>query len=99
MAQYFEGNKVRLYTLFLRQTFFDGRLDLKAGRFATGDDFLTSPIGVSLVNEALNPVVFAVQANVPGVTAYPTPPGAAASARSRSRPCPCRRGRSIRTPF
>jgi porin len=71
VAQYFEGDRLRLSTLFLRQTFFDGRLDLKAGRFATGDDFLTSPIGVSLVNEALNPILFAVQANVPGVTAYP----------------------------
>jgi porin len=71
VAQYFEGNRVRLYTLFLRQTFFDGRLDLKAGRFATGDDFLASPIGVSLVNDALNPVLFAIEANVPGVTAYP----------------------------
>jgi porin len=71
VAQYFEGDQIRLATLFLRQTFFEGRLDLKAGRFATGDDFLTSPAGVSLVNEALNPILFAVQANVPGVTAYP----------------------------
>ncbi len=71
VAQYFEGDQLRLYTLFLRQTLFDGRLDLKAGRFATGDDFLVSPIGISLVNEALNPVIFAIQANVPGVTAYP----------------------------
>jgi porin len=71
VAQYFEGDQLRLYTLFLRQTLLEGRLDLKAGRFATGDDFLASPIGVSLVNEALNPVIFAVQANVPGVTAYP----------------------------
>ena len=71
VAQYFEGDRLRLASLFLRQTFLDGRLDLKAGRFATGDDFLTSPLGINLVNEALNPILFAVQANVPGVTAYP----------------------------
>jgi porin len=71
VAQYYEGDQVRLYTLFLRQTLFDERLDLKAGRFATGDDFLSSPVSTSFVNEALNPILFAVQANVPGVTAYP----------------------------
>jgi porin len=71
VAQYWEGNKLRLYTLFLSQTLFEERLDLKVGRFATGDDFLTSPVSASLVNEALNPILFAVQANVPGVTAYP----------------------------
>ena len=71
VAQYFEGDRLRLASFFLRQTFLDGRLDLKAGRFATGDDFLTSPLGINLVNEALNPILFAVQANVPGVTAYP----------------------------
>jgi porin len=71
VAQYFEGDQLRLYTLFLRQRLLDGRVDVKAGRFATGDDFLVTPLGVSLVNEALNPLVFAVQTNVPGVTAYP----------------------------
>jgi len=71
VAQYFEGDKVRLASLYLRQTLFDGRLDLKAGRLATGDDFLTVPTGVNLVNEALSPILLAVQDNVPGVTAYP----------------------------
>jgi len=71
VAQYFEGDKVRLVSLYLRQILFEGRLDLKAGRFATGDDFLTTPSGVSMVNEALNPILLAVQDNVPGVTAYP----------------------------
>ena len=44
---------------------------LKAGRFPTGDDFLASPIDFSFVNEALNPILLAVQQNVPGVTADP----------------------------
>ena len=71
VAQYFEGDVVRLYNMYLQQSLLDGRLDLKAGRFSTGADFLTSPADVSLVNEALNPIVLAVQKNVPGVTADP----------------------------
>ena len=71
VAQYFEGQEVRLSNMYLRQSLFDGRVDLKAGRFSTGADFLTSPIDTSFVNEALNPILLAVQQNVPGVTAYP----------------------------
>jgi len=71
VAQYFEGQEVRLSNMYLQQSLFDGRVDLKAGRFSTGADFLTSPIDVSFVNEALNPILVAVQQNVPGVTAYP----------------------------
>jgi porin len=71
MAQMFDGADVRLYTLFLRQMLFDGRLDIKAGRFATGDDFLVGPSFVSVVNEALNPLMTVVQINVPGVTTVP----------------------------
>jgi porin len=71
VAEYFEGDQLRLAALFLRQALFDGRLDIKAGRFATGDDFLAAPFGLNLVNEALNPILLAVQANVPGATAYP----------------------------
>src|SRR5262245_7428146 len=71
VAQFFEGQKLRLYNMYLEQSLFDGRLDLKVGRFSTGADFLTAPADVSLVNEALNPIVLAIQANVPGVTAEP----------------------------
>jgi porin len=72
VAEYFEGrNIVRLYNLYLQQSLLDGRLDLKAGRFSVGADFLTSPADMSFVNEALNPIVLAVQKNVPGVTADP----------------------------
>ena len=71
VAQYFEGRRTRLYTMFLQQSFFNGHLDMKVGRIATGDDFLTSPANVSLVNSALNPILLAVQANVPSVTDEP----------------------------
>jgi len=71
VAQSFEGNQVRLTNMFLQQSLSDGRLDLKAGRFSTGADFLTSPIDFSFVNDALNPLLVAVQQNVPGVTADP----------------------------
>lgn len=71
VAQYFEGQRVRLVNMYLEQSLFDGRLDLKAGRFSTGADFLTVPIDFSFVNEALNPILLAVQENVPGVTSDP----------------------------
>jgi porin len=71
VAQFFEGRQARLYTLFLQQSLLDGRLDIKVGRFGTGDNFLTSPIDVEVVNEALNPMVVGLQLNVPGVTAEP----------------------------
>lgn len=71
VAQAFEGNEMRLSNLYLQQSLLDGRLDVKAGRFATGADFLGSPADVSLVNDTLNPILDAIQKNVPGVTAPP----------------------------
>lgn len=71
VAQTFEGNVVRLSNLYLQQSLLDGRLDVKAGRFATGSDFLGTPADVSLVNDMINPFLDAIQKNVPGVTAAP----------------------------
>jgi porin len=71
VAQAFEGRVVQLTNLYLQQSLFDSRLDLKAGRFSTGADFLTTPLDVSVVNAALNPIVVALQKNVPSVTDDP----------------------------
>jgi porin len=72
VAQNFEGNgMVRLANLYLQQSLLDGSLEIKAGRFATGADFLLSPANVSLVNDAVNPYLNAVEFNVPGVTSSP----------------------------
>ena len=71
VAQAFAGDRVRLYTLLLDQSLFDGRLDVKVGRFAPGDDFLSWPQYTFLVNIALNPAIYATQVNVPGFTAAP----------------------------
>lgn len=71
VAQYSEGSVVRLYNLYLQQSLWNGGLDVKAGRIATGSDFLSSPADLSMVNEVLNPIVLAVQKNVPSVTADP----------------------------
>ena len=43
VGQAFAGDRVRLYTLYLDQWLLDGRLDVKVGRFAPGDDFLSWP--------------------------------------------------------
>jgi len=71
VGQVFAGNRVRLYTLYLDQSLADERLDIKVGRFAPGDDFLSWPEYTYLVNIALNPAVYATQVNVPGFTASP----------------------------
>jgi porin len=71
VAQAFVGSVVRLSNVYLQQSLLDGRLDLKAGRFATGADFLTPPADVGLVNESLNPLLNAIQKNVPTVTVPP----------------------------
>lgn len=71
VGQDFVGSVVRLSNLYLQQSLLDGRLDLKVGRFGTGADFLTPRADLSLVNEALNPILNAVQKNVPTVTVPP----------------------------
>jgi porin len=84
VTQAFEANNVvRLSNLYLQQSLLDGRLDVKAGRFATGADFLTAPANVSLVNDAINPYLTAVQTNVPSVT---TPPNTTWGGRIAARP-------------
>jgi porin len=83
VAQAFAGQRVRLYTLYLDQELFGGRLDIKVGRFAPGDDFLSWPDYTFFVNIALNPAVFATQINVPGFLAAPL---ATWGARVRAKP-------------
>jgi porin len=83
VAQSFAGDRVRLYTLYLDQSLFEGRLDIKLGRFAPGDDFLSWPQYTFFVNIALNPAIFATQINVPGFTAAPI---GSLGARVRAKP-------------
>jgi porin len=83
VAEIFAGDRVRLYTLFLEQMLFGERISIKAGRFATTDDFLTLPVAGLFVNSALDPSVYAVEINVPGATAWPI---ATWGGRIRARP-------------
>jgi len=52
------GNVVKLVSLALEQSFFDGRLDVAVGRLNAGDDFLTTPLDWKFVSNAFdgNPV-------------------------------------------
>lgn len=83
VAEIFAGDRLRLYTAFLEQTLFGERFRLKAGRFATTDDFLSLPVAGLFVNSALDPNVYAVEINVPGVTSWPI---ATWGGRLRARP-------------
>ncbi len=71
VAEIFAGDRWRLYTVFLEQVLLGERINIKAGRFATTDDFITLPVAGLFVNSALDPSVYAVEINVPGVTAWP----------------------------
>ncbi|MCK4934470.1 MAG: carbohydrate porin [Simkaniaceae bacterium] len=58
VAQLYGGQNVRLNELFLKQTLFDKKLILKAGRLDVGNDFLQSPLYYFFINNAFdgNPV-------------------------------------------
>ena len=77
----------------------EGRLSVKAGRFSTGSEFLTSPIDFSFVNEALNPILLAVQIGHHARHVFlRTSPGVSASPYGPRRPCRSRGEPSTRIP-
>jgi porin len=54
VSQIFSGDSVRLSGLSLEQSLFSGDLSIRAGRIATGDEFLTSPPYTHFVTTAIN---------------------------------------------
>jgi porin len=54
VQQVYGGQTVMLYGLYLEQEFQDGKAQLKAGRFATGDDFASSPLYWLYMNNGID---------------------------------------------
>ena len=72
----------RLVNLAWEQSLLDHRLNIRAGRIATGDDFLTSRLYWLYVNNGFDANPLGVEINVP----YFTYPNAAWGGRVRARP-------------
>lgn len=70
-AEAFTGRAVRLTRMYLQQDLSDDRLSLKAGRLATEDDFLSSPIYGQYVSAAINSVPGSILESTPGFSTFP----------------------------
>lgn len=70
VQQIYGGQTAMFYALFLEQKFWDDKADLKIGRFATGDDFASSPLYWLYMNNGIdgNPQGLPVNATF---SAYP----------------------------
>lgn len=54
VQQVYGGQTVMFYGLVLRQSLFDDRVDIKVGRFASGDDFASSPLYWLYMNNGID---------------------------------------------
>ncbi len=70
VTQLYGGETIRLNELYLKESLFDGRFHIKAGRLTGGNDFLSSPFYCEFISNAIcgNPI--SIFFNVPFL-AYP----------------------------
>jgi porin len=67
----FSGRSLRLARMYLQQDLLNEQLQLKIGRLATEDDFLSSPIYLEYVSGAINSVPGSILESTPGFTTFP----------------------------
>lgn len=84
VQQVFGGSTVVFYALYLDQKFWDDKISLKVGRFATGDDFASSPLYWLYMNNGIDGNPQALPVN----TEFSAYPGAVWAARLRVEPTP-----------
>ncbi len=65
------GPTYRLVDLYLEQPFFDNRFNIRFGRLATGDEFLSSPLYWLFVQNGIDGNPVGIFKNAPGMSAYP----------------------------
>lgn len=65
------GPTYRLVDLYLEQPFYDNRFNVRLGRLATGDEFLSSPLYWLFVQNAIDGNPVSIFRNAPGMSAYP----------------------------
>ncbi len=70
VQQVFGGSAIMFYALYLEQRLLDDKVTIKVGRFATGDDFASTPIYWLYMNNGIdgNPQALPVNSNF---SAYP----------------------------
>ncbi len=84
VQQVFGGSAVMFYALYLDQKLWDDKISIKAGRFATGDDFASSPIYWLYMNNGIDGNPQALPVN----TQFSAYPWAVWAARVRVEPTP-----------
>ena len=84
VQQVFGGSAVMFYALYLDQKLWDDRISIKIGRFATGDDFASSPIYWLYMNNGIDGNPQALPVN----TQFSAYPWAVWAARVRVEPTP-----------
>ena len=67
----FSSETVQLYAIALEQSLFDDPLDIRMGRFGTGDDFLASALHAIFVSGAFSANQSSVPLNIPSFSSYP----------------------------
>lgn len=65
------GATYRLVDMYLEQPFYDDHFNLRFGRIATGDEFLSSPIYWLFVQNGIDGNPVGIFKNSPGMSAYP----------------------------
>ena len=71
VAQTCCGATFFLVDVYLEQPFFDDRLNVRVGRIAMGDEFLTSPLYWLFVQSAIDGNPSGIFFNAPGASVYP----------------------------
>jgi len=71
VSQIFSGDTVRLAALYFEESLFADALNIRAGRIAAGDEFVTSPHFYNFVNSAINGNTSSISINVPSFTTFP----------------------------
>ncbi len=73
VSNVFGGETIRLYALYLEQSFAEETISVQVGRFGLGDEFLTSPLYSIFLNNAIdgNPVSVPLNISTFSSTAYP----------------------------
>jgi porin len=84
VQQVFGGSAVMFYALYLDQLLWDNKISIKFGRFATGDDFASSPIYWLYMNNGIDGNPQALPVN----TQFSAYPWAVWAARVRIDPTP-----------
>ena len=84
VQQVFGGSAVMFYALYLDQKLWDDKISIKVGRFATGDDFASSPIYWLYMNNGIDGNPQALPVN----TQFSAYPWAVWAARVRVDPTP-----------